>query len=172
PGACGAQAPRTSPVSRSATSQEVALNTLGSGGDPGATTRPSVPRLSPPMIGRPGGRVGIGEGDIGGRATLTMGHGWKGAATDREAVVDCAGAAIVTTAGTAVAAVIATDKRNRVENAWAGVTSGKVSGPRGQRWPTAGESPGRWPRQVLADRCQVIRPIAALRRARSRRRRS
>ena len=53
PYSCAPQAPSTAPVSRSATSQEVAV-TAGGGGAPGAITRPELASWSPPTTRAPG----------------------------------------------------------------------------------------------------------------------
>ena len=75
PYSCGPHAPRTAPVSRSATSQYFALRFFGIGGAPGGTIKPLVASAGPPTaFGRLGSRLGIGEGLTGG-FTLTRGQG-------------------------------------------------------------------------------------------------
>src|SRR5258705_12754988 len=71
-GRWGAQAPRTAPVSRSATTQEIADRV---GADPpGGTARSVVPSWVPPTTAAAGSRTG--DGGVGGIVGVVMyGHG-------------------------------------------------------------------------------------------------
>src|SRR5207247_10105962 len=77
---CGPQPPSTLPVSRSATSHELAVRTAGSGGAAGGSVSPAVSSPSPPIVGRVtscGGGDGLGGVGI---DWATTGHGKYGGA--------------------------------------------------------------------------------------------
>ncbi len=79
PYSCGPHPPSTSPVSRSATNQEVADNrSPGTGGASGGTTNPAVANASPPTRRSPGAKFGGdagGSSRTGGVPTSATGHG-------------------------------------------------------------------------------------------------
>src|SRR5690348_1915678 len=77
---CGPQAPRTAPVSRSATSQDRALRVPGTGGAPAGTARPAVSRSGPPTGGASGACAGATVGGGCGRGEVfgSIGQRWYG----------------------------------------------------------------------------------------------